>query len=83
MAKTNGRLIVCDRCGETVFCKCTGEGERDGFFTRWNEFEEANGWYAEYGIGDLCPECSAEWETVKSYFARKRSEFLSCGERKE
>ena len=39
MAKVNGQIVTCDRCGKHIFLKCTGEGERDGGFTRWNKFE--------------------------------------------
>lgn len=62
MASLNGRMVACDRCGKTVFLKSTGEGETDGGFTRWNNFEEMP---KEWGhprdcvkFCDLCPECN-------------------------
>ena len=75
MSKANGRVVTCDRCGKTVFCKCTGEEERDGGFTRWNTFEKADGWGAEYDIGDMCPECFESWKILKADFAKKKAEF--------
>jgi hypothetical protein len=39
MAEINGRLCICDRCGAQVFRKTTGDGEADGGWTRWNNFE--------------------------------------------
>lgn len=61
MAKQNGELRTCDRCGKTQFFKCTGEKERDGGYTRWNTFEDAVGWDYKREIGDMCPECSEEY----------------------
>ncbi len=62
MSLMNGRLITCDICGATVFVKCTGTGEADGGFTRWNQFEEAPGWtrISLYGFEQVCPECAKE-----------------------
>lgn len=66
--KEKGLLIKCDRCGETGFFKTIGDGEMDGGFTRWNKFESAEGWSCEYDIGDLCPNCSQEFEDMKLGF---------------
>jgi uncharacterized protein YbdZ (MbtH family) len=58
MSQTNGRLTTCDCCGATVFSKCTGEGETDGGFTRWNKFEPLpEGWEFVHVLGRLCPKC--------------------------
>lgn len=56
MARQNGQLRTCDRCGKTIFLKTTGEGELDVGYTRWNKFEDAKGWTTEKDIGDLCPD---------------------------
>jgi hypothetical protein len=62
MAYMNGRKYTCDRCGLEVFCKCTGEGETDGGFTRWNEFEPLpDGWQTHFEVGQLCPVCNQEY----------------------
>lgn len=73
--KTNGRLVKCDRCGEEIFCKSTGDGELDGGYTRWNKFEEAPGWSYEHDIGDLCHECTQEYRRLKAEFAKKVENF--------
>jgi hypothetical protein len=66
--RVNGQLRICDRCGKQIFCKTTGDGETDGGFTRWNKFEEAEGWTSEYKIGDLCPSCTNEYkELIESF----------------
>ena len=45
MSQAKGKLITCDICGAPVFLKTTGEGEADGGYTRWNEFEAfPEGW---------------------------------------
>lgn len=64
MAWTNGRRYICDRCGAETFCACTGEGERDGGYTRWNKFEPLPEGWKSYWIGLLCTDCNrqyAEW----------------------
>ena len=77
--KTNGRMIKCDRCGKEIFCQANGEGEMDGGFTRWTKFEEAEGWSHEHGIGDLCPECTQEYQRLKEEFASKVERFKGGG----
>lgn len=62
MSETKGMMQTCDRCGEWVFLKCTGEGEADGGFTRWNKFEPApDGWNYITGAGTVCPKCWKEY----------------------
>ena len=65
--KVNGQLWMCERCGKTVFLKCTGEGERDGGYTRWNTFEPAPKGWKEVGVYHrgiylVCPECYEEYQ---------------------
>lgn len=71
--RANGQLRTCDRCGEAVFFKTTGEKEMDGGFTRWNTFEKAEGWSVEIGIGDLCPACTIELEVLKEKFKQQKT----------
>lgn len=66
MARENGQLRTCDRCGKTVFLKTIGDEERDGGFTRWNKFEEAVGWGNHYNIGDLCLDCESLYKKTKN-----------------
>lgn len=59
MSEKNGKLTTCDVCGATVFSECTGEGETDGGFTRWNKFEpKPGGWSRDAVLGNLCPKCT-------------------------
>lgn len=62
MSSVNGRLTTCDLCGEQDFAKHVGDGETDGGFTRWNNFETIEGWanlyWGDYHYVDLCPECA-------------------------
>jgi len=67
MSKTNGRLLICDRCGLTTFEKAIGEHEMDGGFTKWTKFEHSPDWHTEYSY-DLCPACCAEWKALKDSF---------------
>ena len=72
MAEKNGRLYICDRCGETTFCECTGEGETDGGYTRWNTFKPLpDDWgYSSdcKKIRRLCPRCNKIYrDMIKSF----------------
>lgn len=69
MSRVNGQLLICDRCRRVVFLKCTGEGETDGGYTRWNNFEPApEGWELHHDVGLLCPECNSLWhDTVEAF----------------
>lgn len=69
MAQMNGKMMVCDRCGENVFLKCVGEGEMDGGYTRWNKFEATpHGWSNCIGAGLLCPACKGKYEALIATF---------------
>lgn len=66
MAKVNGRIYSCDRCGDKIFVKTIGEKEMDGGFTRYNTFEDMpDGWGYDCRVGmDLCPECKEELDSI-------------------
>ena len=77
MATFNGQITICDRqgCNEKIFRKCTGEGELDGGYTRWNKFEEfPDGWEFHTGIGMLCPKCNAEYHKMVEIFKQNARE---------
>lgn len=72
MAEVNGKLVSCDRCGDTVFLKCIGEGETDGGFTRWNKFEPLHdGWTYCNGVGRLCPKCTEQFNKMLKNFIQE------------
>ena len=76
MAEAKGKLVSCDRCGDTVFLKCTGEGETDGGYTRWNTFETfPDGWAYHHEVGSLCPSCNAEYKRLIVDFKKKVNDF--------
>ena len=76
MSTKLGKYYICDRCGTTSFFEKIGEGETDGGFTRFDKFEEAEGWNtvypeASHDIGSsklLCPECSKKYNKLMSEF---------------
>lgn len=72
MSEIIGRLTICDRCGEKVFSKYTGEGELDGGYTRWNKFEDLpDGWDFHSETGRLCPKCNGEYiDLIKKFKSR-------------
>lgn len=75
MAEVKGKLCSCDRCGETVFLKATGEGETDGGYTRWNKFESyPEGWKSRWEVGTLCPGCNALFDKLLAEFRKPLNE---------
>ena len=66
MAKVNGRIYSCDRCGNKIFVKAISEKETDGGFTRYNTFEDMpDGWGYDCRAGmDLCPKCKKELDSI-------------------
>lgn len=69
MSEVCGKLVTCDRCGETVFLKVTGEKVADGGFTRWNTFEAfPEGWEWHHEPGRLCPKCNEEYKKLLKDF---------------
>lgn len=71
MSRANGRMLTCNRCGEWIFLKCTGEGEADGGYTRWNNFEPAPRWGYIDKVGDVCPRCMEDYADMLECFKRK------------
>ena len=71
MAEKIGKLLTCDRCGAETFVAKTGESETDGGFTRWDNYEEAEGWHNERVDGmwmKLCPTCHKRFSDLcKTY----------------
>lgn len=74
MANQIVKMIICDRCGDSVFLKCIGEGETDGGYTRWNKFEaDPEGWAYHSGIGKLCPKCNSLYTNMIKDFMNEES----------
>ena len=81
MSELTGKLIVCDRCGNSRFLKRIGIEETDGGFTRWNKFEpEPKGWGNYTRIGRLCPTCASEYEKLLDVFMKLCSDPLKMME---
>ena len=79
MSEQRGKLVMCDRCGESIFVKelVATERETDGGFTRWNEYKYEDlpeGWSsATFGRGfcenyKLCPHCYELFEKYRKMF---------------
>lgn len=74
MAGKIGKMVICDRCGDSVFLECIGEGETDDGCTRWNKYEAApEGWVFHLDIGDLCPKCNLLRTNIIKGFMNKES----------
>lgn len=79
MSEQRGKLVTCDRCGESIFLKEleVKERERDGGFTRWNEYKYEDlpeGWSSvtfDRGFSvnyKLCPHCYELFEKYRTMF---------------
>lgn len=73
MAWENGRLYTCDRCGAQAFTRTTGDGEADGGWTRWNNFESLPGWSCEANVGNMCPKCTEQWKSTVEKFKQGKA----------
>lgn len=71
MAQIDGKLVICDRCGERAFTKLK-KTVTCGTNETIIEYEDLpKGWYLHYYFGDLCPKCAKEYEeTQKKFFAK-------------
>lgn len=59
MGCTNGRLLVCNRCGRTHFCPRTNLGSTEE--SLWETFVPwPKGWYSPNIVDFLCPNCCPE-----------------------
>lgn len=59
MSKVNGRMVTCDICGKTVFCRLEATGEADGGWSKWEKYEEPAKWRGRReGFEDVCDECN-------------------------
>lgn len=61
MSTTEGKLLTCDVCGKSIFLRFVGEKQADGGYTKWREYENADGWTSihmgEIRLQNVCPEC--------------------------
>lgn len=71
MGEAIGKLLICDRCGATVFLEHTGTLEFDGGYTRRESYERPpEGWEIHEVPGELvnsikkrlCPNCTEEYK---------------------
>lgn len=59
MPEIKGKLVICNRCGQTHFRKYIGQGVTDGGYTTWDKYEALpQTWLYESQIGYLCPTCA-------------------------
>lgn len=83
MSTKLGKYYICDRCGFTSFFEKVGEEETDGGFTRFDKFEEAEGWNTVYpeathNIGNsklLCPACCKKYNSLMREFFDDPTDF--------
>ncbi len=69
MPKINGRMLICERCGASVFVKALEPEVLDGGFTKVDRFEKADGWKTPIDLGELlCPECNEKWKSIVDEF---------------
>lgn len=68
MSVKEGKLCICDRCGEYVFLRYRGELSANGGFTRYVMYEDfPDGWTIK-GERDLCPKCNRLYQNMIKQF---------------
>lgn len=86
MSTKLGKYYICDRCGTTLFFEKVGEGETDGGFTKFDKYEDAEGWITVYpkvshGMRSsklLCPACSEKYDKLMCEFFCVDSMDFNC-----
>lgn len=71
MSQFEGKVIVCDRCGNYICLRKTGTNKLDGGYTEIPVYDKKPaGWEksATSPCCDLCPECNAVWKDVLHRF---------------
>lgn len=63
MAETEGKLLTCDLCGESIFLKYIETKDYDGGFTRVLRYEDRPDGWQTWHVGNvvnstLCPTCN-------------------------
>lgn len=78
MSEKSGKLITCDRCGETLFLKYTGEvglSNYAGPGTRSTYEDLPKTWMHNSGFGHLCPFCAGVFvRWLKEFFGEDKYE---------
>lgn len=76
-----GKLITCDRCGRSIFLTLTG---KEDWSDRLSYQEKPREWTQEIGHGDLCPDCTKEFQTFcKEFFKNTGGTWTYVSEYKE
>lgn len=79
MSEKIGKLLTCDRCGNTAFKEYTGEGVLDGGFTRYITYEDTPEGWSKMNDNDLCPECSKQFNKMQQDFMKNaESGLIKC-----
>ena len=73
MGEWMGKIVTCDKCGREYRRQLIDTTETDGGFTGINNYAEMpETWKYRYGVGYLCPDCNAEYESlIRSFMGRK------------
>lgn len=68
MARMSGVLLVCDRCGNSIFLERNFYGEAR---------EQPDGWEHQGGLlGHLCPACNEEYLAMVKAFKEEKKPML-------
>lgn len=69
MSSQRGKLITCDRCGESTFVKYHKSSFMDGGYTEQEHYDPTpEGWEWESGVGHLCPSCNRLFKETMTKF---------------
>lgn len=68
MSEKVGKLLTCDRCGNTAFKENIGEGAMNDGFTHFLIYEDTPDGWSKMNDNDLCPECSKLLDKMQEEF---------------
>lgn len=76
-----GKLYICDRCGETVFCEVK-MSVPDGMSGRTFNYEKSKHW-GRYDGKDLCPICTKQYLAMMNQFMQDKPKRVKIKANKE
>ena len=63
MGAEKGKLVICDRCGESIFLKFLERRAGSNYGSDYDVYDELpENWLNETWIGYLCPKCAEEFK---------------------
>lgn len=68
--KKKGKVIICDRCGETEFVELVGQNFYDGGYSCQDRFAEPTIKWEFLAGYDFCEKCAEQYRSILNGFVK-------------